>query len=169
MTKNTNSTCDVFSLTIRTGNGINLGLDSVEGIVKSMELYLLSICKHIVLNIEKKDLEAHIQGALFLETPMRQDKLREKLLPYVMGIYNAQKGSMVSLKQDENVKKNALKVKPHNDFLVLVKYCMKDLYVCHPNILDEDPYTLLIYKFDFYKPKEIIDMIYRDKYSTYIR
>lgn len=152
---NTNTTSNCYSLTIRTGNGINLGSSTVSSLVN----HIYATTKYAVLNIEKKDNEAHIQGALFYETPVRQDKLREKFLIYAIDIYKEQCSDpdLITTTQLENVRKYSVKVKNHNSFDILVKYCMKDLHICYT--LNEDPYTLILYKYSK-KLWDILEEIY---------
>lgn len=144
-----------YSITVRTGNGITLGSTAVTQLMS----YITKISVYSVMNIEKTGSEAHIQGAIYMESSIRQDNLRRSLLPYVIKMWEENE-DLPTDKQREAVKKHGLKVSPHNDFHVLVKYCLKDLYICY--VKKEDPYTLLRYD---YKVKlfDLLKEVYYDR------
>lgn len=152
-----------FSLTIRTGNGLDLGSKSISELCS----YLRDISEHVVLNVEKTGMESHLQGGIYCHPlkPLRQDNLRRDLLKYGIKLWeegNLRANILPTSKQFENFKKHGICVKSHNNFHTLVKYCMKDLSVCHPDVLDCDPYTLLIYEYNR-KMWDVIDEIYKDQ------
>lgn len=154
-----NSESNCYSITIRPGNGIDLG----SLYISQVRSYLNSISEHCVLNLEKEGVEQHIQGGIFLREPLRQDKIREKILSFVLPMFTEQQaklGKPSSTKQLENVAKFSVKVSSHNDFHTLVKYCMKDLSVCYVN--QSDPYTLLEYKY-VKKLWDLIEEIFYDR------
>lgn len=124
--QNTNTQGDCFSITIRTGNGVNLGLNSVQGIVTKLHGW----ARYHTLSIEMEDDSAHIQGVIFTHTPKRQDHIREGLLPLVLQMWREQeelKGNVPTIARENNVKKHALKVKVSTSYENLVNYCLKDV------------------------------------------
>lgn len=115
---------DCYSITIRTGKGVNLGSNSFSKVLE----YLYEISQYHVLSLEMDDEKRHLQGGIFTHVPLRQDKIREKILPYVLSMYKESmedQGSVVTFLGLEQVKKNALCIKPHNNWEILVKYCLK--------------------------------------------
>jgi len=113
-----------YSITIRPGNGIDLGSDSVSKVIVSLE----AISKYCVLTQEFEGETSHFQGGIFCDPPIRQDKLREKLVVLSLQIFEDNclvLGNLVTTKQQDAVRKHSVMVKPHNDFDILVRYCMK--------------------------------------------
>lgn len=135
--KHTNSDC--YSITIRTGKGIDLGSISFSKVIQ----FLKEISRHYVLALEMDGDNQHLQGGIFTKKLERQDKLREKLLPYVISMWEEEmefRGKVITFAARENVRKHALCVKPHNDWEVLVKYCLKDTshFIGHSSPVDLD-------------------------------
>uniref|UniRef100_UPI0040476AD4 hypothetical protein n=1 Tax=Yoonia sp. TaxID=2212373 RepID=UPI0040476AD4 len=152
---NVKTVCSVYSITIRTGNGINLGSNSISHLVS----YLASVSTYCALNVEKTGKDAHIQGAFYADPSIRQDNLRRALLPIVEKIYNDNLDPFASEKQLDLVLKHALKVVPHTNFKVLLNYCLKELTECY--VLKEDPTTLLYYKAPF-KLSDVLKELYEN-------
>lgn len=121
--KHSYSNC--YSLTIRTGNGFNLGSESVSHITE----YIKNISVFHVLAIEMDGDAEHLQGGFYCETDCRQDIIRDKLNKWTIDIYkfNATiKEQLPTTKHLENVKKRACLLKAHHDYDILVNYCLKD-------------------------------------------
>lgn len=121
--KHTYSNC--YSLTIRTGNGFNLGSKSVKDIIE----FIRSISLYHVLNVEMDSLDEHLQGGFYSETDLRQDTIRDKLNKFTINLFkdNAEyHDQLITTKQLEQVSKHACCLKSHNNFDVLVNYCMKN-------------------------------------------
>jgi len=120
--KHTYSTC--FSITIRTGHGILLGSDSVNAIIQwfSSDDKLASILVTEQIGLDTKT--QHFQGGVFFESPVRQDKIRDKLLPLVIQMFKEQNPLYASKAMDA-IKKHSLKIVSHNSFPVLYSYCTK--------------------------------------------
>ncbi len=141
---------DVFSITLRTGNGIILGSNAVA----SLTHYLRSISKHFVLVEELEDDSAHLQGGIYVHPPIRQDHLAAKMKDYIEQIYKERQieiGNPSSMKRIEQIRKHGVMVKSHNDFNTLVRYCLKSpKWVYH---------TLT----DLHKP---MDQIFPEHYCT---
>lgn len=120
-TKKTMSNC--YSITVRTGNGVNLGSNTVNSLINWIANSTLS---HI-LTIEMDDDKAHIQGGVFFENPKRQDHLKSKLLEFAMEMYRENADTdYITEKALLNVRKHSVMVKAHNDYHVLKRYCLKD-------------------------------------------
>lgn len=120
--KHTVNNC--YSITIRPGNGIDLGSNSVYKVIA----LLRGISKYCVLTQELEGEASHFQGGIFCDPPVRQDKLREKLVALSLQIFEdncLNLGNLVTTKQQDAVRKHSVMVKPHNDFDILVRYCMK--------------------------------------------
>lgn len=125
--KHTYSNC--YSITIRTGCGINLGSNSTDSLIQAFTSHHPEILAYILVR-EKEGNEEHFQGGVFYKTHdklqdnPRQDKIRDALLPYVIDMYKEQNPQYCT-KQLQNVAKNALKVVPHTNFKHLYSYCTK--------------------------------------------
>lgn len=100
-----------FSITIRDGRGIDLGVKCHSNVVE----YFRTEGTHAVLTIEKSGNAAHFQGGLIFASPRRQDHLRNE----IMALYK-------DMNWDASQLKHALKVKAHNDPAVLFNYCCKE-------------------------------------------
>ena len=132
--------CNVFSITIRTGNGLNLGNKTVSQI----EQYFEDHFTQYILSVEKTDVEAHFQGGCFLATPKRQDHIFRDLKKLVLNLYIEQSDEEPSTKKLEQVARFALMVKPHTSFKALIKYCSKDgFFAIHRFSLNEYNQTYL--------------------------
>jgi len=119
--KNTES--NLYSLTIRTGNGINLGSNPITELFTYIEKH----CQYYCISLEKEENEAHFQGAIYYASPKRIDKVKEKLLPIVERMYLDQLGDTPYTEKGlGNVRKHAMKLEAHNDFDVLIRYTLKD-------------------------------------------
>lgn len=118
----TESKC--YSITIRTGNGLDLGSIAVTRLID----YLSSISKEYVLVSEMEFEKQHIQGGVFFDSLKRQDNLRASLLPMVVDIWRDQQvqlGYEITPRGEEAVKKHALMIVPHNHWRTLINYCYK--------------------------------------------
>lgn len=140
-----------YSITIRTGHGIPLGSNSVDAIIQwfTSDKSVASILVREQIGLDKKT--EHFQGGVFYESPIRQDKLREKLLPLVMAMYQEQV-PVFNSKDYENVKKHALKVVAHNSFPVLFSYCTKQV--------DTDYNKIEFEKYGPWSPHELAPQVY---------
>lgn len=117
------TTSNLYSITIRTGKGINLGSNPVTELFSLIEK---QTCFHII-SLEKEENEAHFQGALFYGSPKRQDHIRRDILPIVERMYIDGLGNSPTTEKGlANVRKHALKIVSHNDFDVLVRYTLKE-------------------------------------------
>lgn len=127
--KHTYSNC--YSITVRTGRGINLGSNSTQAFIQAFTSHSPDILAYILVR-EKEGLDEHFQGGVFYKThPIkkdnaRQDKIRENLLPYVIQMYKDDTPNYTE-KQLANVTRNALKVVDHTDFPHLFSYCTKHI------------------------------------------
>lgn len=135
--KKTISNC--YSITIRTGNGMNLGLNPVQEIIN----YFKEKNWYYILSLEYTDENplgptTHFQAGVFLATPSRQDNIRRDLLPHVVESYIQQEyyngNECVTDKAIQNVKKHALVIKAHNSFDILINYCSKQNNVLYYNL-----------------------------------
>lgn len=118
----TESNC--FSITVRTGNGLILGSKAVDRIIK----YLEEISEQSIVVTEMSYDNMHLQGGVFLKSLRRQDNLRAALLPMVVDVWKNQQeeyGFEVTARAEELVKKHALFIVSHDNWNVLVNYCMK--------------------------------------------
>lgn len=114
---------NLYSITIRTGKGINLGSNPVTDLFS----YIEKSTQFHIISLEKEENEAHFQGALFYGSPKRQDHIRRDLLPIVERMYLDGLGnSPITEKGLTNVRKHALKIVCHNDFDILVRYTLKE-------------------------------------------
>lgn len=130
--KDKHTVSDCYSITIRTGKGVSLGSNSFSKVLE----YLKGISQYYVLALEMEDDKRHLQGGIFTHIPMRQDKIREKLLPLVVSMWEEEMSNqeqVCTLLARQQVIKNALCVKAHNNWEILVKYCLKDptYYIGH--------------------------------------
>lgn len=119
--KKTHSNC--YSLTIRTGNGILLGSNTV------IELFtwLKAKTEWVIISLEKDENEAHFQGGLFYSSPKRQDHLRADIMTFVEKMYIDCLGDKMQTEKGLlNMRKHALALVPHNDFENLVRYTLKE-------------------------------------------
>lgn len=119
--KHTKFNC--YSITVRTGRGINLGSNSTDAFIQAFTSHFPNILAYILVR-EKQGLDEHFQGGVFYANPVRQDKIREKLLPHVIQMYKDDTPNYCD-KQLANVTRNALKVVDHTDFKHLFSYCTK--------------------------------------------
>ncbi|AXH79566.1 MAG: hypothetical protein [Circular genetic element sp.] len=154
--KNTESNC--FSITIRPGHGIDLGNNAVEHFTK----HFLSDPNVIgvVFNVEKTGIESHIQGGIFLKETRRQDKVRETVARLVSPIMEPPNDDFQTTSSKRAIGKHGIFVVEHNNWHKLVKYCCKELTVCHPMVMDADPTTLLAYKYPGKRLYDILDEIF---------
>jgi len=116
---------NIYSITIRCGNGLNLGKKTVQDVVD----WFRENSDHHILGVEKYGNEEHFQGGIFCASLKRQDNLRRSLNPLVIKIWEAQEveeGRIPSSIKKEQVSKHALKITPHNDWAKLVQYCTKE-------------------------------------------
>lgn len=121
--KSSNSNC--YSITIRTGKGINLGSNPFLALKTYIETHFTSY----IFTLEKTGSEEHFQGGLFNVTQIRQDHLRNQFLSFAIELYKDSIGDQsITTKGLENVKKYSTKVVAHNDWEILQKYCLKDEY-----------------------------------------
>jgi len=121
--QNKKTVSNLYSITIRTGKGINLGSNPVTELFSYIEKHT----QFFFVSVEKEDCEAHFQGGFFYETPKRQDHLRRDLLPFVERMYIDGLGlNPITEKGLANMRKRALKVVAHNDFEYLVRYTLKE-------------------------------------------
>lgn len=117
----TDSNC--YSITIRTGNGINLGSNPVMQLLS----YLRKSAKYFIISKEMEDENAHFQGGVFYESSKRQDNLRRDILSYAEQIYLDSNGDKpITEKGLQNMRKYSVKVVPHNDWDILVRYTLKE-------------------------------------------
>lgn len=110
----------IFSITIRLGEEIHLG----NKWISALEDWFLDHSTYRVLSIEKfqqddEPLAGHFQGAIYLESPQRQDNIRRSLLALV------EKYRVEPL--TANQKKYGIEVRVHNNWELLIAYCMKEV------------------------------------------
>lgn len=121
--KNNKTTSNCYSITIRPGNGINLGSNPVMQLLSYIEKSSL----YFIFCVEMDGEKAHFQGGVFYESSKRQDNIRRDLLKFTEEIYINSNGSKpLTDKGLENMRKHALKVIPHNDWDILVRYTLKE-------------------------------------------
>jgi hypothetical protein len=129
---------NIYSITIRCGNGLNLGKKAVQKI----ESYFEKTFAWYILSVEKKGDESHFQGGGFSLPSIRQDNILRAIRPYVLELWEEQeldKGHLISEKQKALVSKHAIKVIPHTSFEKLVTYCSKEgFFAVHKYRLDTD-------------------------------
>lgn len=111
-----------YSITIRTGKGFDLGLQS-----NSTALDLVCFQPHWVYSIEKENtLGEHLQAGIMSDYDIKE--LRKDLLSLYPDFTPAQK-------------KNAIKVEDHSCWLSLQGYCLKDSSVTNFGMSDWKIYT----------------------------
>lgn len=116
---------NIYSITIRCGNGLNLGNKTVQDVVD----WFRQNSDHHILGVEKFEKECHFQGGIFCDSLKRQDNLRRSLNPLVIKMWEErqnQLGVVISSLKREQVAKNALCIKPHTDWEKLTSYCWKE-------------------------------------------
>lgn len=115
----------IFSITIRLGEEIHLG----NKWISALEKWFIDHSTYRVLTVEKyqqddEPLAAHFQGAICLASPQRQDNLRRSLL------------DLVSKHRTEpltaNQKKYGIEVRVHNNWELLIAYCLKEAVLSLP-------------------------------------
>jgi len=99
--KSNSSYSNCYSITIRTGKGINLGSNPLI----RLEEYIIRTFTSYIFTIEMENENAHFQGAIYSVTPIRQDKLREKFLSFVIDMYKEDVGPYITDKGLANVRK----------------------------------------------------------------
>lgn len=110
----------IFSITIRLGEEIHLG----NKWISALEEWFKDHSTYRVLSVEKfqqddEPLAGHFQGAIYLESPQRQDNIRRSLLALV------EKFRAEPL--TANQKKYGIEVRVHNNWELLVAYCLKEV------------------------------------------
>jgi hypothetical protein len=98
--KHTLSNC--YSITIRPGNGVNLGSNTVISLINYINKHFTTA----IFTLEKSDAACHFQGGIFTETPIRQDHLASKMRQFAVDMYT-ETTAFPTTKQLENVKKHS--------------------------------------------------------------
>lgn len=120
---NNKTSSNLYSITIRTGNGVILGSNPVNDLFA----YITKNFQYFLFSIEKEENEAHFQGMVFAEPSKRQDNVRRDLMKYTEAMYIEGLGdNLPTTKGLSAMRKYALKVSAHNDFNTLVRYVLKD-------------------------------------------
>lgn len=126
---------NAYSITIRTGEGFDLGLKSNLSVLK----YLESFDCH-VWNTEKfNTLGEHIQAGVYTE--LDPSVIRNKLLGFYPQFSTAQR-------------RNAIKVSKHHNIVILAGYCLKETIQEYPSysrqgsqIAFSNDYLRLVYRY----------------------
>lgn len=111
-----NNESNVFSVTIRTGKGVNLGSNAHERLVSLIESFPQGT--RYLFSLEKVDEgnACHYQGGIhFGETLVRQDKLREKFIRCFR-----------DEKLEEKTLRHGFHIVSHNNWSILVNYIQKE-------------------------------------------
>lgn len=159
--KHTESNC--YSITIRTGNGFNLGSEAVSLILDKIK----SGAKYWCLVQEMIEEKGHLQGGVFYDSLKRQDHIRRDLLPLVERLFRDNEIfytgiDVICIKKVESVKKHALEIRAHNDWDKLVRYCVKGLYEY------DDDKTGRLLSYHNYIPQSDIEQYAKSISTTYI-
>lgn len=143
ITKDKHTNCDTFSITIRPGNGLNLGNKTVSEI----EQYFESTFDYYIISVEKYGSARHIQGGGFSHSLKRQDNIFSKLRELTVKLFKEteeSEGRLSSQKRLDQVAKHGCKVEPHTSFRGLVEYCSKEgFFAVHRYKLPQEDLTFL--------------------------
>jgi len=127
LNKKTSST--IYSITIRTGNGLILGSKPVNDLFT----YIRKNFEFFIFSVEMDNDKAHFQGGVLSTSSKRQDNVKRDIQKFVDQMYiDGLDGKFPTEKGLYAMKKFALKVVPHNDFHISVRYVLKE-GISYPN------------------------------------